>query len=105
MSEQTAIGKILDSADKQTDAYIPRDRIVKLSEGNSGAVTVLVRLCAYDDTLSLYHTIEAWDLTGAKIWIAYKDVCDESSVALAKALREAAGELAGKVEQEMGDPQ
>lgn len=55
-----------------TDAI---DQLIKLSEGNPGAITVVRALRAFTDCDALFKKCSASKLTGSKLWVAYKNVC------------------------------
>jgi hypothetical protein len=68
-----------------------RDFFVKLSEGNPGALTVLLELFRREPTIDpdsafpQIGTLLAFDdlgIYGSKIWICYKDVCGSDIVKL-----------------------
>lgn len=51
-------------------------RLVRLSEGNPGAITVLTRIVTSvpDEQITpIFDEIEKQELTGPKLWIAFKD--------------------------------
>ena len=53
------------------------DKMISLSEGVPGAVTVLAQLYGEDmDGLVYIIDLEEQDIKGSNIWIAYKDVYD-----------------------------
>lgn len=61
------------------------DNIVAMSEGNPGAMTVLSKMLTTDiDPESVLGPIgsllmlDNMDIYGSKIWILYKDVCNQS---------------------------
>lgn len=62
------------------------DLIMKLGEGNPGGLTVLMRMLKetkeWDDNpmgvLGYWLMLDAKEIYGSKIWILYKDLCQES---------------------------
>ena len=54
------------------------DVIIKLSEGNPGAVTVLTALLAedYDRNFLLILTLDDMNIRGSQIWVGFKDHCN-----------------------------
>lgn len=50
-----------------------KEKIVNLSQGNPGAVNVLLRLSTLDDGERIIDRLEELKLRGPGIWIAYKD--------------------------------
>lgn len=55
------------------------DAIVKMSDGNPGAVTVIGQLLTMepaDGLIALLH-LDDMQLYGSDIWVAYKDVCGQ----------------------------
>jgi len=55
------------------------DLMVLMSEGNPGAVTVMVAMIKEDPSLGMIHIISLDDMNirGTQIWIGYKDYCDK----------------------------
>lgn len=66
-----------------------RDTLIQMSEGNPGAVSVLVQLIK-DDPMGFIDVLNLDDMgmRGSQIWIAYKDHCKEDIGAFRKALRD-----------------
>lgn len=67
----------------------PIEMMIKLAEGNPGAITVLANLFREekdidpDAALAPFHTILALDdmgIYGSNIWILFKDVCGQSTL-------------------------
>jgi len=56
---------------------LTKQKIIDLSAGNPGALTVLCELVKYDSALYVITIamVEALKLKGPSIWILYKDVC------------------------------
>lgn len=55
-------------------------RLVRLSEGNPGAISVLTQIVttvADSQIAPIFDEIEKQELTGPKLWIAYKDYGNE----------------------------
>ena len=55
------------------------DAIVKMSEGNPGAVIVLAKLSQMEEGMGLIHCLKLDDYGwyGPRIWMCYKDLCGE----------------------------
>lgn len=51
------------------------DLLLLMSEGNPGAITVLMQLVVQDPLLML--TLNDMNIRGSQIWVGYKDVCGE----------------------------
>lgn len=63
------------------DAHKEGRRLVTLSEGNPGAISVLsmiVMQVTDAEVMPILDEIEKQELTGPKLWVAYKDHCRES---------------------------
>ncbi len=74
----------------------PKDMIIKLSDGNPGAVSVLMQLLtrsAAVDPDSAFGpftyllNLNAFGIYGPRIWMLYKDVCHEDIVSTMAVLR------------------
>lgn len=54
--------------------------IFALSDGNPGAITVLVNILKADPTEGFFKLLnfDSFGIYGSKIWIFYKDVCGEN---------------------------
>lgn len=74
-----------------------KEQIVDLSEGISGAVVAMTELAKTQrDAPALLAVLEARDIRGSDVWVAYKDECGKDADAFADYLREKApaqGEL------------
>lgn len=53
--------------------------LIKMSEGNPGAITVLMGLIGRDDPSALMTVLSLDDMNmrGGQIWVGYKDYCGE----------------------------
>lgn len=51
--------------------------VVKLAEGNPGAVTVLMRVLEKNDIPAII-AMDGFGIYGSRIWMLYKDVCKEN---------------------------
>ena len=74
----------------------PQDMIIKLSEGNPGAMTICTRLLNEgakidpDSALGGYSNLldlDTLNIYGGRIWMLYKDVCKEDIVKTVAMLR------------------
>lgn len=68
------------------------DLIAQMSEGNPGAMTVLVGLMKVPNLkppgpLFLLH-LDDMNIRGSQIWVGYKDYCKEDMPAFAKAVQD-----------------
>lgn len=63
-----------------SDTDVEMSRIVNLSEGNPGAVTVLGTLVKEkpEDAPHVLDQIEQMNLGGPRIWLGYKDYCNQN---------------------------
>ncbi len=56
----------------------PKDCLIKMAEGNIGALQVLMKLITeqepYPGLIDIYH-LDDREIRGSKIWLGYKDVC------------------------------
>lgn len=68
----------------------PQDTlVVKLAEGNPGAINVMAQLIDHDDfELTYLLHLDDMNLCGSAIWIAYKDHCDSDIAKLVACLRD-----------------
>ena len=63
-----------------------KDVLVKMSEGNPGALSVLIRILnnpqidpdSFMGPMGAILSLDTLELYGSNIWILYKDVCGES---------------------------
>lgn len=53
----------------------PKDAVIKMSEGNPGALTVLMQLLRVPDAVLMLLNLDAMECRGAKIWMAFNDYC------------------------------
>ena len=73
-----------------------RSGIVKLAEGNPGALRVLCELFKASPTVDLESTgfaplvwLDTWEVYGPHIWLLYKDICGEDIVRVLIVIRAA----------------
>ena len=53
------------------------DAIIKLAEGNPGALSVLSQLIKKaNDPINLLLKLDGFQIRGWRIWVGYKDYCD-----------------------------
>lgn len=73
------------------------DAVAQMSDGNPGALNVMLGLLRYAESTKLKHyesgvvylmDLDELGLYGPNIWLAYKDVCGEDMAELARVLRE-----------------
>ncbi len=55
-----------------------RDIIIQMSEGNPGALSVLMKLNEHDTGFLDILGLDDMNIRGSQIWVAYKDHCDEN---------------------------
>lgn len=80
-SNAPSLTMIVNAVEHPTENSVPQAvDIISMSEGNPGAISVLVRTLnnytdLFDDVINyLFHK----DVYGSKIWVLYKDVCGEN---------------------------
>jgi len=62
----------------------PEQQLMRLADGNPGALTVLLELCTHPEGPGALDILEARGVTGPSVWVLYKDMndCDlESTIA------------------------
>ena len=58
-----------------------KDLIIEMSEGNPGAISVMMQLAVFKEGwLPMLKILKANNYTGDKIWMLYKDECGEDLV-------------------------
>lgn len=67
-----------------------QDIIIKMSEGNPGALTALVEVVKADPVMGFMDLLHLDDMgmRGPQIWVAFKDHCKQDLAAFVKAIRE-----------------
>lgn len=74
----------------------PMDIFKKMSEGNPGALNVLILLFKENasidpdsalEGLGTILSLDSYGIYGSKIWILYKDICEENLVKMIAVLR------------------
>lgn len=66
-----------------------QDAVVKLCEGNPGAINVLMSLReTQDDYIFLWIALDKNGINGSNIWILFKDECGEDIDVTADRIRE-----------------
>lgn len=87
---------------KFTDSL--RDVIVKMCEGNPGALSVLMELAKRGtDGFITMLDLDDMNLRGPAIWVAYKDFCAHDIDKLTAACRSRDPEMVKAVNQELPD--
>lgn len=78
------------------------DAVVAMAEGNPGAVSVLTQLISRGGGVGIIDVLhlDAAEIYGPNIWIAYKDLCDEDADRLSAELR--SGELQARIKDDTG---
>lgn len=77
--------------------------IVKLSEGNPGAMAVLSALAKRDDGLIRILDVDDMGMRGPSIWLGYKDHCKQDIDAFAVALRDRSPEMVRTIKVNGGE--
>lgn len=78
-----------------------KDLILKMSEGNPGAVNVLLRLLEDDPVMGpmvILH-LDDMNIRGSQIWVAYKDFCREELSKFKEAVFARNSEMVAKVNE------
>jgi hypothetical protein len=70
----------------------PFDMMIKMSEGNPGAITALAELAKNDpmgmNGVMLILHLDDMGMRGSQIWVAYKDHCKQDIAAFIKAIED-----------------
>lgn len=69
-----------------------RDRIIDLTDGNPGALTVLSKVANEPNSGTLIQILEHHDVRGPEVWKLYKDECDEDIDAFVEHIRDSVPE-------------
>ena len=68
-----------------------REQIVNMSEGNPGAMTVLLNILVHyqnnADGVNIITLLDTLEIRGSKIWMLFKDVCDQDLVKMIGVLK------------------
>ena len=66
-----------------------KDTVFKLSEGNPGAFSVLLRFLEQDVNFAPIHMLklDVWGIYGCRIWMAFKDVMGSDDAAFYGAVK------------------
>lgn len=83
------------------------DVLLKMAEGNPGAITVLSQLLERDDPTGLpglltILSLDDMNMRGPQIWVGYKDHCGEDIEAFAAAVNSRDPEMIATVNAESG---
>lgn len=67
-----------------------KDVVMKMAEGNPGAISVLTQLLNSDDPAALMLLLDLDDMNirGSQIWVGYKDHCGEDLEKFTQAIRD-----------------
>jgi hypothetical protein len=81
-----------------------RDIMTKMSEGNPGALTVLVKLYKEHGDKGIFTMLGMDDMNirGSQIWLAYKDHCGEDLGKLVEAVQARDSDMVETVNREYG---
>jgi len=90
---------------KQRDRLDITDWAMCMSEGNPGALSVLLQLMELDadgaGLMAILH-LDDMNIRGSQIWIAYKDHCDQNIEVLAEKIRNRDKEMIATVNRKSG---
>jgi len=53
-----------------------KDVIIKMSDGNPGALRVLMEMLQKEDGLLNIFILDDMNIYGSRIWVGYKDICN-----------------------------
>ena len=83
-----------------------QELFVKMSEGNPGALNVLMELLKRDDPAALMTLLSLDDMNmrGPQIWVGYKDHCESDIEIFAKAISDRDPEMIATVNSECYRP-
>ena len=83
------------------------DVLVQMSEGNPGAITVLMELLKRDDPAALMTLLSLDDMNmrGPQIWVGYKDHCGEDIEKFAQCINDRDAEMVAAVNAECYQPE
>lgn len=81
------------------------DVIIKMAEGNPGAVTVLSQLIKQDDGMGflLVLSLDDMNIRGTQVWVGYKDYCNSDLSTFMNAIRNRDPEMVATINREVGD--
>jgi hypothetical protein len=77
--------------------------LVKMSEGNPGAITVLTQMLLEDHNnfMFILH-MDNMNMRGASIWIGYKDHCKEDIKVFIEAVKNRDKDMINTINRELG---
>jgi len=73
-----------------------QEAILKMAEGNPGALNVLLMLCLGESPLTGFSEmlrLDSLDIRGPKIWVGYKDVCGKDLEVFRDKIKKSGDEL------------
>lgn len=67
-----------------------QDVVAKMSDGNPGAISVMVQMLDPDpmDAFGLLLSMDDMGMRGPAVWIGYKDYCNQDMAAFKKAVKD-----------------
>ncbi len=76
--------------------------LIQMSEGNPGAITVLMELIGRDDPSALMTILNLDDMNmrGSQIWVGYKDYCGEDIEKFAQCINDRDSDMVAVVNSE-----
>lgn len=82
-----------------TDSY--KDILLKMGEGNPGAITVLFKLMGPDGSGALkILMLDDMNIRGTQIWIGYKDYCHQDLDAFDTAIKNCDEKMIARINEE-----
>jgi len=81
--------------------------LIEMSEGNPGAITVLMELIGRDDPLAFMTILDLDDMNmrGSQIWVGFKDYCGEDIEKFAQCVRNRNPDMVEVVNSECFNPE
>lgn len=78
--------------------------LMKLSEGNPGALSVLTKILENDhpDRIFIFSNLDSLGIRGQKIWIGYKDYCNQDLNAFCDLVNLGNEDMINFINKEMG---
>lgn len=78
----------------------PHDAVIKMSEGNPGAITVMIEILESDPIMGFLDIIcmDERHIRGAKVWCLYKDICKYEVAKMREMIRDKSNDLEKKLE-------
>lgn len=71
------LGNYGDGSRRMTDSMNSKEMLMAMSEGNNGAISILMDLLKKPDGFLSWIELDAHNIYGDKIWMLYKDCCQQ----------------------------